>query len=164
MRKIVNPFAADSHEDYNCFGCSPHNENGLQMQFFDTGEGLISHWKPGLNYSGYPGIIHGGIQATLLDEIAAWTVYVKCETSGVTQDMKITFHLPLRLNKGEVTINAKVVEKTDKNAVLLAQITDGEGKLCSEAILNYFLYPLNIAVKRFKYPGVKAFYDDENIK
>ena len=31
MRKILNPYV--KVEDYNCFACSPHNENGLQMKF-----------------------------------------------------------------------------------------------------------------------------------
>lgn len=159
MRKIINPFISVWHGEYNCFGCSPNNNLGLQMQFYDTGDELVANWKPDHHFTGYPGIIHGGIQATLLDEIAAWTVYVKCVTSGVTHDMNVIFHIPLLLKHGEATIKARLVEKTDKNAILKAEIFDGEGKLCSEAILNYYIYPQSIAVKKFNFPGLKAFYE-----
>jgi uncharacterized protein (TIGR00369 family) len=161
MKKIYNPFPPIWLEKYTCFGCSPANEIGLRMQFYDAGNELVAKWKPDPQYTGYPGIVHGGIQATLLDEIAAWTVYVKCETSGVTQEMKVIFHSPLRMEQGEATIKARLIEKTEKSAILQAEIFDSEGKLCSEATLNYYLYPITIAQKRFNYPGLQAFYEPE---
>ena len=35
MVKINNPYA--ERKDYNCFGCSPNNEHGLQMEFYVEG-------------------------------------------------------------------------------------------------------------------------------
>jgi uncharacterized protein (TIGR00369 family) len=161
MRKIINPFPPTLNDKYNCFGCSPENEIGLRMQFYDTGEELIAYWEPQHHYAGYPGIVHGGIQATLLDEIAAWTVYVRCETSGVTLNMNVTFHSPLRMSKGQATIKARLIEQTGKLAILKAGIFDYEGKLCSEAVMNYYIYPVEIAIKRFNYPGLQAFFEPE---
>ena len=160
MKKIVNPFANVWHEEYNCFGCSPHNMIGLQLQFYDNGDELIAGWKPDKNFTGYPDVIHGGIQSTLLDEIGAWTVYIKCETAGVTQEMTTTYIHPLRVSKGEATLKAHIVETTDKQAIIHAEIFDGEGKLCSKAKLTYFIYPKAIAEKRMNYPGINAFYTD----
>jgi uncharacterized protein (TIGR00369 family) len=160
MRKILNPFPPEWREEYNCFGCSPQNEIGLHLRFYDNGDELIAGWIPEKVFMGYPDVIHGGIQATLLDEIGGWTVYVKCETAGVTQEMTVTFHHPLRISKGEATIKCRLVEKKEKQAILHSEIFDGEGKLCSEAKMVYYIYPQNIARDRFKYPGVKAFYEE----
>ncbi|HPS12666.1 MAG TPA: PaaI family thioesterase [Prolixibacteraceae bacterium] len=160
MRKILNPFAPNLREEYNCIGCSPANEMGFHLEFYDTGEELISNWNPNKNYMGYPDVLHGGIQSTLLDEIGGWTVYVKCGTVGVTQEMTVTYHTPLRISKGTTTIRCRLVEKKEKQAIMHATISDGEGKLCSEARLTFFIYPLNVAKKRFYYPGIEAFYKE----
>jgi len=159
MRKILNPFSQAWRELYNCFGCSPKNEIGLHLQFYDNGNELIAGWKPEKLFMGYPDVIHGGIQATLLDEIGGWTVYVKCDTAGVTQEMNVTFHHPLRISKGEATLRCHLVEKLEKQAILHAELFDGEGRLCSESRMTYYIYPKNIAEERFHYPGIDAFYE-----
>ena len=90
-------------------------------------------------------------------------MYIKCETVGVTQDMTVKYLNPLRMDKGKVSLRAKLIEQTEKNAIILATIYDGSGKLCSEATLNYFIYPQSIAVKRFYYPGIEAFYEPAEV-
>jgi len=62
---------------YQCFGCAPHNHNGLQMSFAEDGEYVVSEWEPKDYFQGYYNVLHGGIQATLMDEIASWLVQIK---------------------------------------------------------------------------------------
>ena len=38
MKKIINPWK--DMEGYNCFGCSPDNEAGVRMEFYEDGEHL----------------------------------------------------------------------------------------------------------------------------
>src|SRR5665648_1301951 len=80
MRKINNIHLNDDPEIYQCFGCSPYNDFGLHLEFWDDGDELVSYWKPRPVLQSYPKVVHGGIQSTLLDEIAGWVVYVKCGT------------------------------------------------------------------------------------
>ena len=75
MKKLINP-NSDLESD-NCFACSPHNEIGLQMEFYEEDQKIISLWQPKRDYEGFQNILHGGIQATLIDEIAAWSVFIK---------------------------------------------------------------------------------------
>lgn len=72
MKKIRNPFALHKSQDYNCFGCSPDNEIGLNLEFWDTGDEIITQWMPDNKFVGYKNVLHGGIQATIMDEIASW--------------------------------------------------------------------------------------------
>ena len=160
MRKIINPFEAIWHDKYNCFGCSPGNEFGLHLEFFDTGEGLIAGWQPVKFLEGYPDIVHGGIQTTLLDEIAAWLVYVKCQSSGVTRHIDIDFLHPLRISKGEASLKAQLLNQSEKEALINAELYDGEGVLCAKSTITYFVYPQQIAIKKFNYPGIEAFYKE----
>ena len=57
--------------DYQCFGCSPHNAAGLRLRFFETadGDGLETPLAFGRGHESYPGVVHGGIVATVCDEI-----------------------------------------------------------------------------------------------
>ncbi|HPR31798.1 MAG TPA: PaaI family thioesterase, partial [Prolixibacteraceae bacterium] len=140
-------------------GCSPFNAHGLQLRFFDEGDRLMAEWIPEKKFEGYPDVVHGGIQATLLDEICAWACYVQAGTAGVTQKMNVSFLNPLRVSRGAVTLKARLMEKGEKEARFEAQLFDGEGKCCAEAQMIYFIYPVELARKRFHYPGVEAFFE-----
>ena len=83
--EIHNPY--QKIEDYNCFGCSSTNKLGLKMDFIEEEDGIYSYWTPEKHFQGWMGILHGGIQATLLDEIASWVVFVKLGKSGVTSEI-----------------------------------------------------------------------------
>jgi len=60
------------------------------MQFFDEGDSVISTWEPTGNFQGWHNVLHGGIQATLMDEIASWVVFTKLGTTGVTSKWKLS--------------------------------------------------------------------------
>ena len=89
MIKLKNPYA--DYKEYNCFGCSPTNPLGLKMEFYEEYDEIISTWKPGDNYQGFHDILHGGIQATMMDEIASWVVFMKLNTAGVTYQLKAKY-------------------------------------------------------------------------
>ena len=40
MKKIINPWK--NMEGYNCFGCSPDNEAGVRMEFYEDGDEVVS--------------------------------------------------------------------------------------------------------------------------
>jgi uncharacterized protein (TIGR00369 family) len=52
-----------------CFGCSPHNAFGLRLRFQPTADGVEALYQAPEHFCGAPGVIHGGIQAALLDEV-----------------------------------------------------------------------------------------------
>ncbi len=55
-----------------CFVCGRSNPVGLYMQFFDDGElEVVSDYTVPAHYEGYPGIVHGGVVAAMLDEVVA---------------------------------------------------------------------------------------------
>ena len=84
MEKLEMYNAYADLEGYNCFGCSPGNPYGLKCRFVDEGEYVTCHWQPSENYQGFFHILHGGIQATLIDEIASWAIFSREATAGVT--------------------------------------------------------------------------------
>jgi uncharacterized protein (TIGR00369 family) len=55
-----------------CFVCGRKNPVGLYMRFHDNGESeVVSGFTVPEHYQGYPGIVHGGVVAAMLDEVVA---------------------------------------------------------------------------------------------
>jgi acyl-coenzyme A thioesterase PaaI-like protein len=51
-----------------CFACGERNEQGLRLVFRREGDRIWSDFTPSEQHQGFPGVLHGGIIATLLDE------------------------------------------------------------------------------------------------
>lgn len=159
MIKIKNPFIEmGSRHDYNCFGCSPFNEIGLQLDFWENGDELVAKWQPRKSLEGWSNVVHGGIQAALLDELAGWIILIKMKTSGVTSSLNVNYLKPVNISKGEITVKGKVISVDRKLATIAATLTDGEGTECATAEIVYFCLPENIAKAKYHYPGIEAFY------
>lgn len=158
MKSILNPYNGELNM---CFGCGLKNPIGLKLRFTESDDYLHAVWQPAEKYEGYPNVLHGGIIATLLDEIGAWCVSVKLGTAGVTSEMNIKYLNPVYINKGMISLKAKIEERTEMKAKLICQLFDGQQKLCAESVAEYFIYPEEIARKRFRYPGRDAFYEKE---
>ncbi len=53
----------------NCFVCGRQNPRGLYMTFYDNGvDEVLSEYSVSEEYQGYPGVVHGGVVAAMLDE------------------------------------------------------------------------------------------------
>jgi len=54
----------------DCFVCGKANKLGLQLSFYETAPGEVTcEYTVPEQYQGYPGIVHGGIVAAMLDEV-----------------------------------------------------------------------------------------------
>jgi acyl-coenzyme A thioesterase PaaI-like protein len=55
----------------HCFVCGLENPVGLHLHIYEVEPGVIeTTYTAPEHFQGYPGVLHGGIVATLLDEIA----------------------------------------------------------------------------------------------
>jgi len=151
MRRIRNPFTEVC--DYNCFGCSPNNQMGLKMEFFEDGEEIVSIWNPEHHFDGYINVLHGGIQSTLIDEIAYWTVLIKLKTSGVTARLDVRLKKPLYTNNGKIRLRAKLAELKGRVAIIDVKIYNSEKEICASAKVYYYTYPLEESIKSHSYPA-----------
>jgi len=156
MKKIKNPYA--NYENFNCFCCSPNNPIGLRMEFFEDGDQIISYWQPKDYFQGYKNVLHGGIQTTLMDEIASWTVNIKAKTAGITSRIDVRFKKPVYINAEKITIKATLKELSRKMAVIHTQLFNPDDQLCSEAIVTYYIFPPDIAKQKLGFPGYEEFF------
>lgn len=145
MYRIKNPWLGK--EAYYCFGCCPRNESGVKMEFYAEDGGVVSYWKPQPQFQGWIDTLHGGIQAVLLDEICAWAVMDKLQTTGVTSKMETRYKRPLSTNDAYLVLRASVVEVRRNLAIVEATLCNSRGELCTQAVCTYFTFPREKALE-----------------
>jgi uncharacterized protein (TIGR00369 family) len=157
-KKIINPFVQHKGDSYNCFGCSPHNNIGFKLEFYAEGEEVFASWLPETKYEGYTNVVHGGLQATLMDEIASWYIYAMLDSAGVTNKLDVQYHKPLYISGGEVLIKARLEQQTRRLALIKTEIINSKAEICSTANVEYYLFPPNVARAKYNYSGKEAFW------
>jgi len=73
-----------------CFACGKENPWGLKLDFKRRGEKVWAEVVFHENYSGYPGIIHGGIVTTVLDEAMAKALLFR-GIAALTVELRVRF-------------------------------------------------------------------------
>ncbi|MCP3974655.1 MAG: PaaI family thioesterase [bacterium] len=104
--------AAVIRSRYNeCFGCGLGNPIGLHLDNFAVDSGSITaRFRPRHHYSGFAGILHGGIIATLLDETMAWSAMLLEGTFVVTANLDLKYRKPAPAD-AEYQVRGTVVER-----------------------------------------------------
>jgi len=75
-----------------CFLCGRENPVGLKLDFYedrDTGRVQAEFTVPP-EYQGYPGVVHGGIVAAILDEISGRAVMLGGKDEKLMATLKLT--------------------------------------------------------------------------
>lgn len=129
------------------------------MSFNLVGNEVVTEWEPKTYFEGWSNIVHGGIQATLIDEIGSWLILAVCKTAGVTTNLQVTYRKAVPANQGKLTLRAKLKEATSRLATVEIGLFAPDGSLCSEGLATYFLFNPEVARKRNMYPGDAFFYD-----
>ncbi len=138
MKKIKNHW--QSKPGYCCFGCSPSNPIGLNMEFFEDGDDIVCFWKPQPQFQGWIDTLHGGIQATLIDECASWVVSRKLQTTGVTAKLEVNYRKPVMTTDALLTIRARLSSLKRNIACIHVTLENSRGELCSEGNATYFTF------------------------
>ena len=149
MKRIINPWRG--MDGYRCFGCDPRSEQGLRMEFYKDGDRIVSRWKPRPEFQGWVDTLHGGIQATLADEISSWVVFRKFQTSGVTSRMEVRYLKPIHTSEDHITLQATVVRQRRNIVDIEVKIFNSQDQLCTEALCIYFLFPKEKAHEEFHF-------------
>ena len=159
MKKILNPYIkVDRH---NCFGCSPKNDQGLKMSFFEDGDEVVSEWEPSDIFQGYNNVLHGGIQATLMDEVGSWFVQVKMKTAGVTASMNVKYINPVSTVNGNIYLRASLSQKRRNLIDVHVELFSANKKLCAIGEVTYFTFTEEVAQRELNYPDYEEFFDKE---
>lgn len=99
-----------------CFVCGMNNRFGLRSRFYELEDGqLMAIFQPADEHQGYPGRLHGGIAATILDETIGRAIMVSHSGDiwGVTIDFSMKLRKPVPLD-GEIRVLARIVSEGNR--------------------------------------------------
>lgn len=139
MKKIKNGWL--NEPKYNCFGCCPTNPIGLHMEFYEDGDEIVSLWTPRPEFQGWIGVLHGGIQATLCDEIASWVIFRKLHTTGVTARMEVRYLKSISVEEHHLTLRAHLVALRRTLADIEVTVQTPNGDICTKMQCTYMIVP-----------------------
>jgi uncharacterized protein (TIGR00369 family) len=74
-----------------CYVCGHANPLGLNVRFRVEGEHVTTRFRPDPMHAGYPGRLHGGVIAALLDETMGWAPCVKAGRFCVAVELNVRY-------------------------------------------------------------------------
>lgn len=133
---MPEPTAAESVS--NCFGCAPTNAVGLQLLFEQTGDRCSTRVRLGSDYESFPGIVHGGIVAAVIDETMAQTVYRSGRVAAFTIGLRIRYGRPMETDVEHLAY-AEITSRDDCSVRVSGRIELPSGDLVATGDGTFYL-------------------------
>ena len=147
-----------------CFICGLENPIGLHMHFYETSpDEVTAEYTAPEHYQGYPGILHGGVTAAILDE-AAGRAFMGSDPNAsnfmYTAELKVKYrkHVPVGQPLKIVGRRGKRIRWT---AEASSAIYDTDGTLLAQAVAILVNVPEQLPAKDRELLGWKVYPDEE---
>jgi acyl-coenzyme A thioesterase PaaI-like protein len=127
-------------DDY-CFACGARNPIGIRMQVQYREDSLAAESLLALprEFQGWQEVIHGGILATLLDEIMMHAVW-HFAGAGVTLGMEVQFRQPLAPEE-EVLVRGRLTETRGRRLKAQGEIIrQADNRVIANSLGRFLLF------------------------
>jgi uncharacterized protein (TIGR00369 family) len=139
----MNDKEVPNHWEGKCFGCSKTNTHSLALRFWLSDQGCYTRCAIPDFLCGLDGLVHGGIIAFLLDEVAQWAMVSRIGKMGVTKEITVRYLKPVLTNT-EIIVEGKIANQKGKNVILNSTICSNDNVLLAESESSFFLANLSI--------------------
>lgn len=148
-----------------CFICGMDNPLGFKSQFYNMEDGsVISPVKYHENHQSFPQRVHGGLIATILDEIACRAYWHDNNyILGVTTTMETKFRKPVPYDEDLFSHGIVVYDKS-RMFQTHARIIDRYGTVYAESKVNYIKLPVEKIAKDIDMHSEMPYLIEDNIK
>ncbi len=136
---IYKVISKQANSEY-CFICGTKNESGLQADFYELeGKKIACVFKAKSVHEGHPGILHGGIICSILDETAGRAMsVVDPETTAYTIELTTNFLIPVPSNT-ELIAMSWLDEVREKVYISTAEIYLPDGRTAARGRGVYYI-------------------------
>lgn len=128
-----------------CFVCGRHNPAGLYMQFYDNGKDEVcSDYTVAARYQSYPGIVHGGVLASMLDEVIGRVAMIGDHHHFmVSVKLQVLYRHPVPIETA-LKIRGRVVRLSGRLGKAQGEVILPDGKVACEAAITLADVPKEI--------------------
>jgi uncharacterized protein (TIGR00369 family) len=121
-----------------CFVCGRQNPVGLKAEWYNDPEAkqVVATVSVPLDFNSYPGIVHGGIIAALLDETSGRALLLDGDNESnlmVTLKLEVKYRRPVPTDQ-PLTLRGWTLQRTPTRAKVAAHLLLPDGSLAAEAI------------------------------
>ena len=165
MTPLALPWAG-----FGCFGCSSENAAGLALSLQRLPDGRVAaRTTLPERYASYPGIVHGGIISTLVDEVMGNLIAIDHGLLAFCATLRTRMLAPVRTGRPYLTAARLVGTSAGTGASAgtvraEADVLDADGEVCVMASGTY--QPISAADARAlmglgdaEYANVQHFFD-----
>ena len=121
-----------------CFICGMDNPTGLRAQFYNMEDGsVVTPFQFREEHQSFPGRVHGGLVATMIDELGLRALWVKSESRmGVTMSLETKYRKPVPY--GETLLARGIIVKESGHFLTAhCSIYKLDGTLLANAEVKY---------------------------
>lgn len=123
-----------------CFVCGMENPIGLKLFFYEDGEGRVrATFTPRDEHQGYPGVLHGGIAAAVLDEVLG-RVAVSRGVWLMTARLEMRYRQTIPLGQ-QLTVVGEVVRETHRLMEASGELRLADGSVAATATATFLPVP-----------------------
>lgn len=115
-----------------CFVCGKDNPLGLKLNLYREDKKVKAELIPDSRHQGFPGIVHGGILFSILDELMGRTALVNKGVITLTTEINIKYKKKAPLGK-KIIFTAWMVKDMRRMIEAEAQACLEDGTLLTEA-------------------------------
>lgn len=146
---------------HSCFVCGESNSIGMNLRFMTDGHIVQTRFKPRAEHVGFKQIVHGGIIATLLDEIMVWACAVHTKRFAYCAELTTRFLAPLSPGEETIATGEFVLNRRDKIFEAKAEVKNSAGKLLASASGKYLpIKTVDVADMATDFAGNPQFFED----
>ncbi len=120
-----------------CFGCGVNNPVGLKLKFTREGDAVRAEYTPEKHFQGWPGLLHGGLTGTLLDEAMSNVAYATGHTC-LTASITIRIRQPIPVD-ATLIVTARVTRRRKKIIETEGALALADGTVVAEATAKQFI-------------------------
>jgi acyl-coenzyme A thioesterase PaaI-like protein len=121
----------------SCFVCGESNPIGLKLRFETDGRIVQSRFTACPEHVGFKRYVHGGLIATLLDEIMVWVCVVRTGRFAFCGELNVRFTSPLKPGEEAILTGELEGDRRGKIFDAKAQLRDLSGKVFASATGKY---------------------------
>lgn len=125
----------------SCFVCGESNAHGLRLRFHTDGRVVHTRFTPGAEHIGFKGVTHGGILATVLDEVMVWAVAVATRRFAYCAEMTVRFLRPARPDEELAATAELVADRRGKIFEAKGELRTAGGEVVATATGKYLPIP-----------------------
>ena len=140
LRRLARDLLAPMKElphTYSCFCCGEANAAGLRLRLETDGSIVQTHFRFKPEHTGFKAVVHGGLTATVLDEVMAWACAVGARKFAFCAELTVRFLKPIRPDQETIAAGELVANRRNRVFETKGALRNPSGEILAEATGKY---------------------------